>query len=59
MEKPDVDVVGEDPPIRVRFLGGPAALYPQVARVLRRIVVRLPQKRREADDSSQSEERAS
>jgi hypothetical protein len=59
MQKPDVDGVGEDPQIRVRLPARPPALYPHVARVLRRIVVRLAQKKRGADGSSQTEQRAS
>ena len=59
MEKPDVDGVGEDPQIRVTLPGRPPALYPHVALVLRRIVVRLAQKKRGADGPSQTEQTAS
>ena len=44
---------------RVRLPGKPPLLYPQAARVLRRIVVRLAQARRGIDNASRSEEKAS
>jgi hypothetical protein len=54
-----VDGVGADSQIWVRLPGRPPALYPHVALALRRIVVRLAQKRRGGEVSSQPEERAS
>lgn len=59
MEKPEVDAAGEDPQIRVRLPVKPPVLYPQAARVLLRMVVRLAQNRCEADEATQSEEKAS
>jgi hypothetical protein len=59
MEKPDADRVGQDPQISVRIPGRLPALYPQAARVLRRIVVRLARAGRGTDDAPRPGERAS
>jgi hypothetical protein len=63
MERSDADGASEDPrrepQVGVRLPGRPPVLYPQAARLLRWIVVRLAQKRRAAEGASRSEEKAS
>jgi hypothetical protein len=58
MEKPRTDGTSKSR-IRVKLPSKPPLLYPQAARVLRRIVVRLAQARRGTDNASRSEEKAS
>lgn len=58
MEKPGTDGTNKSR-VRVRLPNKPPLLYPQAARVLRRIVVRLAQARRGTDNASQPEEKAS
>lgn len=59
MEKANVDGVDEDPQVRVRLPRRSPVLYPQAARVLRRIVLRLARSKPRSGGDSRREERAS
>jgi hypothetical protein len=52
-------VSADDLPVQVRVPDGPPVVYPQAARVLCRIVVRLARMERSPEDAGGTEEEAS